>query len=171
MDDDRRVGEVPERACVVHVQVGLDDVAHRAWVDDSADLRRAVLVFGHMDPELVDERAPVGARVLRDRERVAAVDDDVAVGVADQEVRDRHLDVADDQRAAVEQVQFARHRLRAPSITSRRTLAVVPGCGPSLPRSSPNTDDSPHAVRARARTGISTSGRSSSFARSSISST
>ena len=51
MHDDRRLRKVPERASVVHVQVGLHDVAYRVRRDaEFAQLRNAVRAYAVEDP-------------------------------------------------------------------------------------------------------------------------
>src|SRR3984893_18007992 len=106
VDGDGRVGKVPERAGVVDVQVRLQDMSHRLRRDfQPAQLGDTVLLLGHVDAEWARERAPVRASIWGDGEWVAAVDDHIAVRVADQKERHRHLDRADLERAAAEQVE------------------------------------------------------------------
>ena len=74
---------MPERARVVHVQVRLHDMSHRGGVGpEPLQLGDAVILLGHVDLEDVGERAEVGVRISRDRQRIAAVDDDVPLRVA-----------------------------------------------------------------------------------------
>ena len=87
--------------------MGLNDV--RDIVRTHAELPElglAVLGFAHVNFEHVRETAPVRVRVARHRERVAAVDEDEALGMAQQEERDRNLDVAERKCAAVEEVEL-----------------------------------------------------------------
>jgi hypothetical protein len=66
----------------------------------------AVLCFAHVNFEHVRQRTPVRVRVTRHRERVAAVDDDDALRMAQQEEWNRYLDAAERECAAVEEVQL-----------------------------------------------------------------
>ena len=122
---------MPERAGVVHVQVGLDDIANGARGEPQCtELGDAVLVLGHLDLEAVSERAPVRVRVAGDGQRVAAVDQHVALGVAEQEERHRGLHATGSERPAVEQVELkaARHvskRRRTPPEMPRQLSACV----------------------------------------------
>ena len=107
MDDHGGVRKVPERARVVHVEVRLHDMSHRGGVGaEPLQLGDAVILLGHVNLEDVGERAEVGVRISRDRQRIAAVDDDVPLRVAEQEERDRHLEAGEHQRAAGEQVEL-----------------------------------------------------------------
>ena len=107
MDNDRRVREVAERAGVIEVEVRLDDVGDLARVDaQSGDLGGTVLLLGHVRDEDVGQATQVGMRVASDRERIAAVDDRVAVGMADQEEGHRDRDAVQGERSAVEQVDL-----------------------------------------------------------------
>jgi len=103
VDDDGCLRKMSERARVVDVQVRLHDVANRVRRDaELAQLRHAVLRLGHMHAELIREHAPVRAGISGDREWIAAVDDDITLGVADQEERHRDLDPFGLERAATE---------------------------------------------------------------------
>jgi hypothetical protein len=101
--DHRRWGEVAQRAGMVDVQVGLNDVSNRIALDtEPAELGYAVLRLTHADAKHVRQRAPVGARVASDRQRIAAVDHDVPRRVADKEERHRYLHPTSLERAAAE---------------------------------------------------------------------
>jgi hypothetical protein len=97
---------VAECAGVIDVQMSLHHVANRVRPDpEPPQLGDAVLLLGHVDLELVRERAPMRVRVAGDRQRIAPVDEDVSLRVADQEERHRHLDSTEAKRAAVEHIQ------------------------------------------------------------------
>jgi predicted kinase len=107
MNDRDSVRKVTERAGVIDVQMGLDDVGDVVRSDpELAELGLAVLCFAHVNFEHVRQPAPVLVRVARHRERVAAVDDDEAPGMAKQKERDRNLDAAERECAAVEEVEL-----------------------------------------------------------------
>jgi hypothetical protein len=59
-----------------------------------------MVVLGHVDLEDVCQGAEVCARIARDRERIAPVDENVAVRVAQHEERDRYIEAAEHQGAA-----------------------------------------------------------------------
>ena len=61
--------------------------------------------------------------VARDREWIAAVDHDVSLRVADQEERDRNLDIAEAERAAVEQVEL-RARRHGPIVCAELVASI-----------------------------------------------
>ena len=119
---------MPERAGVVHVQVRLHDMTDRGGVDaEPLQLGDAVILLGHVNLEDVCERAEVRVRISRDRQRIAAVDDDVSLRVAEQEERDRHLEAGEHQRAAGEQVELEAVGHRA--ILRLRTRALAYDAG------------------------------------------
>jgi hypothetical protein len=81
MNDHDSVREVAERAGVIDVQMSLEDVRDIVWTDpDLPELGLAVLCFAHVNFEHIRQATPVRVRVARHRERVAAVDDDEALG-------------------------------------------------------------------------------------------
>jgi hypothetical protein len=83
MNDHDSVREVAERAGVIDVQMGLDDVRHIVRTDpELPELGLAVLCFAHVNFEQVRQAAPVRVRVARHCKRVAAVDDDETLGMA-----------------------------------------------------------------------------------------
>jgi hypothetical protein len=128
MDDHGCVREMPESARVVHVQVRLHDMSDRGGVGaDAFQLSDAVVVLGHVNLEHVRERAEVRAGISRDRQRIAAVDDDVPLRVAEQEERDRHLEAGEHQRAAGEQLE-----LEAVGHRAILRLRVDPGRSPTM---------------------------------------
>ena len=107
VNHDRGVGEVTEGARVIDVQMCLDDVANRCGRDaEPPELDGAVLSLGHVHLEDVRQRPPMGARVASYRQGVAAVHEDVPQRVAKEVKRHRHLDAAEAQRAAVEQIEL-----------------------------------------------------------------
>jgi hypothetical protein len=86
VNDHDSVREVAERARVIDVQMGLDDVRYIPGSDpELPQLGFAVLFLAHVNFEHVCQRAPTGVRITRDRERVAAVDEDEAAGMTEQE--------------------------------------------------------------------------------------
>ena len=102
--DDRRVREVPKRARVIHVEVRLHDVADRICRDaEAAQLLGAMLRLGHVRAKVVRQGAPVSAGVSGNRERIATVDQDVTLRVADQKERHGRLDPASLESAAAEE--------------------------------------------------------------------
>ena len=104
--DDRRVREVPKRARVIHVEVRLHDVADRICRDaEPAQLLGAMLRLGHVRAKVVRQGAPVSAGVSGNRERIATVDQDVTLRVADQKERHGRLDPASLESAAAEEVE------------------------------------------------------------------
>ena len=147
--DDLRVGELVDRrhgARVVEVQMRLQDEADARRVEAVRLQRRdACLLRGHDRVVHVEGVTPVGALVLGALGRVAAVDDDVAARVGDQEPRHRdlvrltqplaHLDVLDValERAALEHVQ--------PDIVGH-------GWAPPLPVGHGRVEDVPEVVLA-----------------------
>jgi hypothetical protein len=107
MNDHDSVREVAERAGVIDVQMGLDDVRDILQSDpELPELGLAVLCFAHVDLEHVRQPAPVRVRVACHGERVAAIDYDEAPGMAQQKERDRNLDAAERECAAVEEVEL-----------------------------------------------------------------
>ena len=92
MDDNGGVLEVAERARVVDVEVGLDDVRYRPGLHaEPLELRGAVLVLAHVHFEDVRQPTPVCAGIAGDGQRVTAVDDHVPLRMAEEEERDGHL--------------------------------------------------------------------------------
>jgi len=140
-EDDERVRFAGERAqpLVIDVQVRLHDRANPVGGDAVlCELRRAVLALAHVDLEDVGEGAPARVRVAGHGERVAAVDDHVAARMTDQEEGHGHLDAAEPEGPAVEQVQrdAAGHaamldgsvhteRMHSPSTVDRLSDAAV----------------------------------------------
>jgi hypothetical protein len=99
---------------VIDVQMGLNDVPNRVRPDvEAAQLGSAVLSLGHPDLEKVRQRPPMGAGIVSDRQRIAAVDDDIPLRVAHQKEWHRNHDACEPERAALEQVELdaAHHAL------------------------------------------------------------
>jgi hypothetical protein len=128
MNDHDSVREVAERAGVIDVQMALDDVRDIVGTDpDLPKLSLAVLCFGHVNFEHVRQPAPMRVWVARHCERVAAVDDDEALGMPEEKERNRNLDATKRKCAAVEEVELQRSGHKRDRMLAAVDTTVSPG--------------------------------------------
>jgi len=92
LHDVGRIGEATDRAGMVEMQVGLHDVFHIGRIEtERLDLVNAAHVLIQNRPIDIADTAPVTARVGRDFDRIATVDDGVPIGMGNQEKWDWNL--------------------------------------------------------------------------------